>query len=318
MSNSANQVNTHQTPPSIDPGAAMRWQNGLQIHSLQGPDSPWLHDEIGRRMAERLNWLKQQPRSCCLWSPSQGGWADWQRIKSHYPETEFNIIETSGRRMHWAQQRYKVGILEKLQFWRQNQIANPVFQLHNQSIKPVEMLWSNMFLHLNADPMQVIGLWQQALQVGGMLFFSCLGPDSMAELATLYKTLRLPPSGHALTDMHDWGDMMVQAGFKEPVMDMERIKLAYSSPQALLDETRQLGRNFNPDRFPSLRGKHYKQYLLSQIEKNWPSRDQQGRFQLTIEIVYGHAIRPENRIALAADSRIPLSEMRQMLSKTRP
>ena len=46
-------------PPTIDPTAADRWR---RLAPTAG--SPWLHEEIGRRMEDRLQWIKAQPRTC--------------------------------------------------------------------------------------------------------------------------------------------------------------------------------------------------------------------------------------------------------------
>ena len=48
--------------------------------------------------------------------------------------------------------------------------------------------------------------------------------------------------------MHDWGDMLVQAGSAEPVMDMERITLTFAEPQRLLQELREPGAKPAPGR----------------------------------------------------------------------
>ena len=74
--------------------------------------------------------------------------------------------------------------------------------------------------HRKADPQTLLADWHKALKVNGFLMFSCLGPDTAIELREVYRQLGWPPAGHELTDMHDWGDMLVQAGFAEPVMDM--------------------------------------------------------------------------------------------------
>ena len=50
-------------------------------------------------------------------------------------------------------------------------------------------------------------------------------------------------------DMHDLGDMLVDAGFADPVLDQETITLRWKSAAALLAELRQLGGNTAPDRF---------------------------------------------------------------------
>ena len=97
--------------------------------------------------------------------------------------------------------------------------------------------------------------------------FSCLGPDTLRELRSLYRSLGWPPPGHDFTDMHDWGDMLVHAGFAEPVMDMERITLTWETPQQVLDELRELGSNLHPDRFAALRGKEWKRQLHDEMTR---------------------------------------------------
>ncbi len=41
--------------------------------------------------------------------------------------------------------------------------------------------------------------------------------------------------------MHDIGDMLVGAGFADPVMDMEMLTVAYASPNALMLDLKALG-----------------------------------------------------------------------------
>jgi malonyl-CoA O-methyltransferase len=60
--------------------------------------------------------------------------------------------------------------------------------------------------------------------------------------------------------MHDWGDMLVQAGFAEPVMDMERITLTFPRPSACC-RTARTRANLHPGRFAGLRGRRWKAAL---------------------------------------------------------
>jgi malonyl-CoA O-methyltransferase len=99
-----------------------------------------------------------------------------------------------------------------------------------------DMVWANMALHVSAQPQALLRQWHQALAVDGFVMFSCLGPDTLHELHAIYQKRGWPAPSHAFTDMHDWGDMLVAAGFAEPVMDMERLTLTYANPQALLAE----------------------------------------------------------------------------------
>ena len=80
----------------------------------------------------------------------------------------------------------------------------------------------------------------------------------------LHQRFGWPPPSHEFTDMHDWGDMLVGAGFAEPVMDMERIMLTWPTAEAAFAELRTLGRNLHPARFPGLRGKSWHRALRRQ------------------------------------------------------
>jgi malonyl-CoA O-methyltransferase len=146
--------------------------------------------------------------------------------------------------------------------------------------------------------------------------FSCLGPDTLRELRQVYERAGWPPAGHAFTDMHDWGDMLVHAGFAEPVMDMERITLTFSSAQAVLDELRTLGRNSHLARHPGLRGRRWHVQLLHALETGLP-RDGQGRLLLTFEIIYGHASKPLPRVPVSAEQSVSVADLRTLLRETR-
>jgi len=119
-----------------------------------------------------------------------------------------------------------------------------------------------------------------------------------------------------LTDMHDWGDMLVQTGFAEPVMDMERITLTYETPERLLRELRELGRNFHPARFNALRGRAWKNQLLQVLAQRLP-RQVDGRLTLTFEVIYGHALKAQPKVRVSALSAVSEQDMRAMLQGAR-
>jgi malonyl-CoA O-methyltransferase len=115
--------------------------------------------------------------------------------------------------------------------------------------------------------------------------------------------------------MHDWGDMLVQAGFAEPVMDMERITLTYATPESLLAEFRLLGRNLHRDRFAGLRGKQWLAQLQSAL-LSLAKPEQNGRLSLTVEVIYGHALKPLPRLKVRSESSVSLQDMRTLLGKS--
>lgn len=254
-------------------------------------------------MQERLDWIKLQPTSWVHWEPMRGGWGAHGLLTQRYPKAACTILEHSAARAAQVRQALRRPWWQPQGWW---QAPTPVA---DHVSRPVQMVWSNMALHMVADPQGLMAQWHQALEVDGFLMFSCLGPDTLKELQTLYRALQWPAPAHDFTDMHDWGDMLVAAGFAEPVMDMERITLTFETPQRLLQELRGLGRNLSAGRFAALRGRRWHQSLLQALAGQ--------PLQLTFEVIYGHAVKPAPRLAVGAYSEITLDDMRATLARGR-
>ena len=287
-----------QRPPTIDPVAAARW-----ARQLPSGASPGLHEEVARRMEERLQWIVHQPRQWVHWAPLQGGVQAHGMLTKRYSDSECFLIEG---RMEQAQAARK---LIAPSWWKRLPWSGARTQFRAPE-KPVQMLWDNMALHMDANPVALIERWHQLLDVDGFLMFSCLGPDTLRELRPVYAALGWPPPAHEFTDMHDWGDMLAGIGFAEPVMDMERIALSFETPQRLLLELRGLGRNLGSRRFQGLRGRRWRQQLLDAIGQELSDPADGGRVKLSFEIIYGHAFKPAPRVKVSAQSNISLQQMR--------
>jgi len=291
---------THDRPPTIDPIAARRWDGRLAA------SSPWLHEEVARRMEDRLQWILRDPPAWANWSALRGGLQGHGQVSKRYPKADVYIVEPHPQaeavvrkaigRPWWA----PAGWLGGKTRWGQPADAS------------VGLVWANMGLHMAGDPQALLGQWRRALTHDGFVMFSALGPDTLRELRQLYSRLGWPAPAHEFTDMHDWGDMLVQAGFAEPVMDMERIVLTWPEPGALLRELRSLGSNLHPGRFAGLRGRRWRARLEHELTQHL-STGEDGRLALTFEIVYGHAFTAPPRVRAASDTRISLDEMRVSL-----
>ena len=74
-------------PPTIDPIAAQRWQQAAP------PVAPWLHEEVGRRMQERLQWMAAPPAVWCHWNALRGGVQTHDLIAQRYPQARCYVVE---------------------------------------------------------------------------------------------------------------------------------------------------------------------------------------------------------------------------------
>jgi malonyl-CoA O-methyltransferase len=172
-----------------------------------------------------------------------------------------------------------------------------------------QLLWSNMTLHWVADPSSLLARWRRALADDGFLMFSTVGPDTLAELRSLYGAAGWGSPAAPFVDMHDLGDMLVHAGFADPVMDQERLELTWGDAEALLAELRTLGVNADPRRAAGLRTPRWLACLRQALEAR---RGAGGRIALGFEIVYGHAFNAAPRLPVAPRAEIAVEDLRRM------
>ena len=295
---------TSQSPPTIDPVAARRW--ALQPRHV----SAWLHEEVARRMAERLDVIRLPVRAWADWEPVRGGLAGHQLVAARYPDAAcFQVLAHAPLAPEATKKRAN-------DWWRKWSRQQPeVIDVAQPPAASVQLVWANMLAHHSADPVALMGDWHRALAVDGFVMFSCLGPDTLQELRALYARLGWPPPAHEFTDMHDWGDQLVAAGFAEPVMDMEHITLTFDSPARLLQELRELGRNLHLQRFGALRGRGWHARLQAALAETQVAPASGGALSLTFEVIYGHAVRAPPRHAVSSETAIQLGDMRAALRR---
>jgi malonyl-CoA O-methyltransferase len=273
-------------------------------------EAPWLHGEVARRMAERLEIIRIQPQAVLDWWAFGG--AGMALLSKAYPAASRFIVEPTDALRERSRQAAKAP------WWSPKRWRAAVPQVlapDDVAAGSVQLVWANMMLHASVDPATLIARWQRALAVDGFVMFSCLGPGSLRELRDLYRRLGWPPAMAELVDMHDLGDMLVRAGFADPVMDQEVLTLSWESPQACLQELRSLGANASPDRFAGLRTPRWRERLLAELGALAAS---DGRIHMQFEVAYGHAFKATPRVPLSAETTVSLDDMRAMVRTKSP
>lgn len=272
----------------------------------RNPQAPWLHAEVARRMAERLAVVRLQPAMVLDWWGHTG--ASAASLHTAYPKARRVVFEPDDAlltRSREAAQR---------PWWAARRSGAVEVRGAEPDPGAAQLLWANMMLHAEADLPALFARWQRALAVDGFLMFSTLGPDTLRELHALYRRLGWPAPGAPFVDMHDLGDMLIEAGFADPVMDQERLTLTWDSPQALLAELRQLGANASPARFAGLRTPRWRARLHDALA-TLAAPD--GRIAMSFEVVYGHAFKAAPRVRADAPTTVSVQDMRAMLRSAR-
>lgn len=155
------------------------------------------------------------------------------------------------------------------------------------------MIWSNLAFQWSNDLPGVFAECRRVLRAEGLLTFTTFGPDTLKELRQAF-----PPAPGAVhvnrfLDMHDIGDMLVHAGFANPVMDMEVLTLTYEGAEQLMRELKALGaHNITGGRGRGLTGRG----TLQQLKNRYEAHRRDGRLPATFEVIYGHAWKPQPRL----------------------
>jgi malonyl-CoA O-methyltransferase len=152
----------------------------------------------------------------------------------------------------------------------------------------IDLIVSNLALQW-CDPRSALAEFRRVLAPGGLLLFTSFGPDTLKELRAAWRTVDDAPHVHTFLDMHDLGDMLLAAGFTDPVMDVERLTEYYPDVPALLRELKALGaHNIAAGRARGLTGKRH----FARFRAAYEAMAQGGRIPASFEVVFGHAWAP--------------------------
>ena len=167
----------------------------------------------------------------------------------------------------------------------------------------IGMVWSNLALQWTNDPPRAFAEFKRVLAPGGLMMFSTFGPDTLKELRAAYRGTDGHTHVNRFVDMHDLGDMLVHAGYADPVVDMEYMTLTYPDVRALMRDLKAIGaRNVTRGRRKGMTARA----VLETVTRNYETLRRDGRLPATFEVVYGHAWKPQPRTMADGRPVIPI------------
>lgn len=266
----------------------------------------FLPREVAQRMRERLDYIKIEARS--VLDAGCGSGQDLAALGARFAQSTVFGIDASRQMLQRVPamsappsglQRLLPGALRERLGARRAPLAQADFGALPFASAAFDLVWSNLALHWHPRPHEVFPEWNRVLKTGGLLMFSTFGPDTFKELRAAMAAVE-SEAGSALrhrgrrvidfTDMHDFGDMLVNSGFEVPVMDVERLTVTYPSAEKMLADIRRWGAYpfVSPatERAAGLGGKRWRAALCEALER---ARSADGTLALSFELVYGHA-----------------------------
>lgn len=105
----------------------------------------------------------------------------------------------------------------------------------------VDVLFSNLCLQWVEDLPSAFAGFRRVLRPGGLLLFSTFGPETLHELRDAFAAADDAPHVSPFAPIAQIGDALMQAGFRDPVLDRDVRIQGYPEMGALMQELRALG-----------------------------------------------------------------------------
>jgi len=281
-------------PRDVDPRAVRR---AFSRAAATYDAAAVLQREVGSRMASRLDYVRIAPRM--ILDAGCGTGEAVGELAARYAGARVVALDAARPMVEVARERARraTSLLRRLlpEALGGGGRAAPFFVCGDFNALPLpgvafDLVWSNLALQWANDLPRAFAEIRRVLKVGGLFTFTTFGPDTLREIRSAFARADGYTHTNRFTDMHDIGDMLVGAGFADPVMDMEQLTVTYADAGSLMRELKQIGAtNVTRGRSHGLMGRGRWQRAVTALD----AMRREGRIPATFEVVYGHAWKGE-------------------------
>ena len=240
-----------------------------------------LQREVGERLSLRLDYIRLQPD--VILDLGAGSGLVTELLLRRFRKATLLAVDFSEPMLKRAKRRGS---------WRRRPRAVCADALRLPiADEAVDLVFSNLMLQWCRPLEPYLAEVRRVLVRGGLFLFSTFGPDTLKELRQAWRAVDGAAHAHEFIDMHDIGDMLLNRGFSEPVVNMEMFTLTYPDVIRLMRDLKAVGAtNAAVTRARGLTGTGGLEALAAAYE---PLRGEDGRLPLSYEVIYGAAWAPD-------------------------
>ncbi len=260
-----------------------------------------LQHEVAERGLERLDLIRHQP--ACILDAGCGTGNALRGLSQRYRRSRIVALDLAPAMLRQAHSKFN---------WWQHLLGRSAQSVCGDleslplASASMDLIWSNLALQwVNRLP-QAFNEMRRVLAPGGLLMLTTLGPDTLKELRAAQHAVDDHSHMSGFVDMHDVGDLLVDAGFADPVVDMEVFTLTYPDVMSLMRDLKAIGaHNAASDRPLGLSGKAWLAATIAAYE----AARVNGLLPATYEVIYAHAWAPLPRVGPKGRPIIPIAPM---------
>ena len=249
-----------------------------------------LQREVEGRLLESLDYLDDREPRVVLdlgCGPAHAAAA----MRRRWPRARVVAIDLAMPMLRQAKPRTGWGVLE----W--SRLQSPLSRINADARAlpladdSVDVLFCNLCLQWVDDLAAVFAGFRRALKPDGLLLCSSFGPDTLHELREAFATADSAPHVSPFASIAQFGDALMQAGFRDPVLDRDVFVQHHHDLPALMRELRALGAtNALATRRHTLTGKAR---FAAAADAYARLHGEAGRLPATWEVVYAQAWGPQ-------------------------
>lgn len=240
-----------------------------------------LQREVESRLLEQLDGLPLTPSRIVDLGSGPGGGA--AALKRRWPKAQVLALDLALPMLRLQRQPFWTLPSRRIERIAADAAALPLAEAS------VDLLFSSLCVQWLTDLPRACDGFRRVLRPDGLLLLSSFASDTLVELREAFAAVD-PQTPHVspFLPLQRIGDALQGAGFRDPVLHVDRFTLTYAQPRDLMLELRGLGAvNALSGRRRALTGKRRMQAMF----EAYPRRAD-GRIEATWEVVYAQAFGP--------------------------
>lgn len=206
-----------------------------------------LQREVEARLLESLDFLALAPGRDPRWSPGvvldvgSGPGHAAQAMRGRWPKARIVALDLSLPMLREFRPREGWALRDGLGLRRPVDRVCADLRALPLADASVDVLFSNLCLQWIDDLPAAFAGFRRVLRPGGLLLCSTFGPDTLWELREAFARADDVPHVSPFASIAQFGDALVHAGFRDPVLDRDVLLRGHPDLPALMRELRALG-----------------------------------------------------------------------------
>lgn len=236
-----------------------------------------LQQEVLARLLARLQYVRLNPES--IIDIGCGTGRGVSGLQKTYPGAKVVGLDLAYAMLGETKKQYRL--------FSKKRVVNADMERLPLADNSFDLMFSCLAMQWANDLNSVLREVARIGRSSGLFMFATFGPSTLVELRDSWFEVDQRPHVHQFIDMHDIGDALMAAGFSQPVVDAEMIKLEYGDFKPVLSDLKNIGAsNADKSRNKGLMTPN----RLKQLESAYREKGfRDGKFVASYEVIYGHA-----------------------------